>query len=293
MERAGGDPAALFASQRQRLFGLSYRILGSNADAEDVVQETYLRWHHSGDAIQSAEAWLTTVATRLAIDRLRSAQSRREVYPGIWLPEPIVDRRAWSPADRLETAADLSIGFLYMLERLTPEERAVIVLREAFDYDYAQIAQFLDKSEPACRQLAHRAKEKLPKNRAAVAGNRKAHAALVRRYVDAVIERDESALLQLLSNDVTVVADGGGKAKAAVQPVVGADRVVRFLMGLARKYAGAYTAERALVNSEPGAIVWFDGAPAVMSIETDGERIVRIFSIVNPDKLSGVHPATA
>jgi RNA polymerase sigma-70 factor (ECF subfamily) len=282
---------AAFETERKRLFTLAYRILGSAADAEDVVQESYLRWRGIEQTVHSAEAWLTTVVTRLAVDRLRSAQSRREVYTGTWLPEPVVERHAWSPADRAETASDLSIAFLYMLERLTPEERAAFVLREGFDYPYEAVAKFLDRTEPACRQLVHRAKERLQRDREE-APDRRASADLVRRYVDAVLARDESALLSLLAADATQLSDGGGKVRAALQPIEGATRVAKFILGLARKYEGRFFIEPATVNSEPGLIVWVEGNPVVASFEARNGRITRIFHLLNPDKVGGIQDAT-
>jgi RNA polymerase sigma-70 factor (ECF subfamily) len=282
---------AAFETERTRLFALAYRILGSRADAEDIVQESWLRWRGMEEPVHSAEAWLTTVVTRLAVDRLRSAQTRREVYTGTWLPEPIVERHAWSPADRVETASDLSIAFLYMLESLSPEERAAFVLREGFDYPYEAVAKFLDRTEAACRQLVHRAKERLTKRRQEPPDPR-AHAELVRRYVDAVLARDESALLALLASDAAQLSDGGGKVRAALQPIEGSVRVAKFILGLARKYDGRFFIEAATVNSEPGLIVWVEGAPVVASFEISDGRIARIFHVLNPDKLAGIQEAT-
>jgi RNA polymerase sigma-70 factor (ECF subfamily) len=291
MGPAGDHRETLFEAQRKRLTGLAYRILGSRADAEDIVQECYLRWECCGEPVRSAEAWLTTVVTRLAVDRLRSVRGQREVYPGTWLPEPIVERRAWSPLERLEAEADLSIAFLFLMERLTPEERAAFVLREGFDYPYGEVAGLLDRSEAACRQLVHRAKERLRQDRPQPS-DRRAQAGLVRRYVDAVMTQNEGALLELLSADAREYSDGGGKVRAALHPIEGADRVARFLFGLARKYERRFSIEPALVNSEPGAIVWVDGAPVVAAFQFDGERITRIFHILNPDKLPGIQTET-
>jgi RNA polymerase sigma-70 factor (ECF subfamily) len=281
-----------FDSQRRRMFGIAYRILGSKADAEDIVQESYLRWQRADEEVRSPEAWLTTVVTRLAVDRLRSAQSRREVYVGSWLPEPIVERHAWSPGDSLDAASDLSIAFLYLMESLSPDERAAFVLREGFDYPYDEVAGFLDKSQAACRQLVHRAKERLRQDRRRQQVDPRAHAGVVRRYVDAVMAGDENTLLGLLAEDVRELSDGGGKARAALHPIEGADRVARLILGLTRKYEGRFSIEPALVNSEPGVIIWFEGSPVVASFETDGERIVRIFHMLNPDNLGGLQTAT-
>lgn len=286
------DRLGMFEAQRKRLLGLAYRILGSRVDAEDVVQESYLRWQAVAGPVRSPEAWLTTVVTRLAVDRLRAAQNRREVYTGTWLPEPTVERRAWSPEDRIETASDLSVAFLYLLERLTPEERAAFVLREGFDYAYGQIAEFLEKSEAACRQLVHRARTRLPGVRPRQVPAPAVHAKIIERYVNAVLARDERMLLKLLAPDAGALSDGGGKARAALRPIEGAGRVARFILGLARKYDGRMSLERALVNSEPGLIVWINSSPVVAAFETDGRHIARIFHILNPDKLGSLQ-ATA
>jgi RNA polymerase sigma-70 factor (ECF subfamily) len=256
------------------------------------VQEAYLRWRRADAPVRSAEAWLHTAVARLSVDRLRSAQRQREVYTGAWLPEPIVERQAWSPEAALETAADLSIAFLYLLERLSPEERAAFVLRKAFDYPYDEVAAFLDRSEAACRQLVHRANERLQQDGLRQPPGAQAHARLVRRYVDAVLARDENALLALLAADAREYSDGGGKVRAALHPIEGAGRIARFLLGLARKYEGRLSVEPAVVNSEPGLIVWTGGSPLVAAFQTDGERITRIFHILNPDKLGTLQTAT-
>jgi RNA polymerase sigma-70 factor, ECF subfamily len=276
--------AALFEKERGRLVALAYRMLGSRSDAEDIVQECYLRWHGNTEPVRSAEAWFTTVVTRLAIDHLRSAQVRREVYTGTWLPEPVVERKAWSS---LETASELSIAFLYLLERLSPEERAAFVLREGFDYSYDVVAEILNKSEAACRKLVQRAKSRLHQERP----RQNVNTGIIERYVDAVLAQDEQTLVALLSAEVREFSDGGGKVNAAVNPIEGASRVARLLLGLARKYDGRFSIERVVVNSEPGLIIWIDGAPVVASFETDGTRITAIYHILNPEKLSSIQTA--
>jgi len=236
---ASGGAAAAFEGQRSRLVGLAYRMLGMRAEAEDIVQEAYLRWRQAEPGgIDSPEAWLTTVVTRLSIDRLRSAQMRREVYTGPWLPEPIVERRAWSPEARLEARADLSVAFLYLLERLSAEERAAYLLREVFDYPYARVAGILEKSEAACRQLVHRARERVSQGRPRIPAGEELHSKILTEYVAAVQAQDEAALLRLLAADARAVSDGGGKARAALRVIVGGRRVARFLCGISRKNAG-------------------------------------------------------
>src|SRR5262245_34303734 len=210
-------PVATFEALRGRLFGLAYRMLGSRADAEDVVQDTYLRWHGiAHDKIENSEAWLVTTATRLAIDRLRRLKTERDAYVGPWLPEPIVTE---GPPDRhLDLADDLSMAFLMLLERLAPEERAAFLLHDVFDVGYGEIASVIDRSEPACRQVVHRARERVRGDRARFDVTESAKATLFSKFTAALEARDEQALLALFSPDATWTADGGGKTAAPVGP---------------------------------------------------------------------------
>ena len=276
-----------FDAHRGRLFGLAYRMLGSRADAEDVLQDAYLRWHQADrGAIENPEAWLVTTTTRLAIDRLRRLKTEREAYIGPWLPEPFVS--AAPPPDRdLDLAADLSVAFLTMLERLAPEERAAFLLHEVFDVGYPQIAVVLDRSEAACRQLVHRARERVRGDRKRFEASAAAKASLLHRFTAALEARDERTLLSLFAPDATWTADGGGKTAASPRPIVGADRIVTLVIGLRQKFwADDRVLEVALVNGEIGLRVR-DGERliAAMAIDTDGERIVAVYAVVNPDKL--------
>lgn len=283
-------PQDLFEAQRRPLWRLAYRMLGDRAEAEDIVQEAFLRWQQTDvSSLRSPEAWLTTVVTRIAIDHLRSAQMRREVYTGVWLPEPVIERRDWSAPSALEAEEELSVAFLYLLEQLRPEERAAFLLREVLEYSYPQIAAVLEKSEPACRQLVHRAKDRLGQGTPRAGTSVDAQARIVREYVAAVQSQDEQALLALLTNDAKALSDGGGKARAALNPVVGADKVTRFLLGLARKYQGLLRIERAVINSEPGLLVSIPGHfLSAVSFAMEGDRIAGIYQVVNPDKLQGL-----
>ena len=275
-----------FDALRGRLFGLAYRMLGSRADAEDTVQDAYLRWHGTEQGrIDNPEAWLVTTTTRLAIDRLRRLKTEREHYSGPWLPEPIVTEQ---PPDRdLELADDLSIAFLTLLERLAPEERAAFLLRDVFDVGYAEIAAVIERSEAACRQVVHRARERVRDDRKRFDVTESAKARLLQRFMAAVEARDEQALLGLFAPDATWTADGGGKTAAAPKPIVGADRIARLVIGLREKF---WAVDRSLavatVNGETGLCIR-DGNRliATMSIATDGERILDVFAVVNPDKL--------
>jgi RNA polymerase sigma-70 factor (ECF subfamily) len=282
-----GTSVTTFEALRGRLFGLAYRMLGSRADAEDVVQETYVRWHQvAPGSVENPEAWLVTTTSRLAIDRLRRLKTEREAYVGPWLPEPIVT--AATPDRNLDLAADLSIAFLTLLERLAPEERAAFLLHEVFDVGYREIAAVIERSEAACRQVVHRARERVRDERKRFDATEATKAALLQQFMDAMEARDEQALLSLFTPDATWTADGGGKVGAAPLPIVGADRIARLVIGLREKFwAPNRAVEVAAVNGETGLCIR-DGnrLVATMSIATDGGRIVAVYAVVNPDKLS-------
>jgi RNA polymerase sigma-70 factor (ECF subfamily) len=270
---------------RPRLFGLAYRMLGSRQDAEDAVQEALLRWYRADTAeVRSAEAWLVTVLSRICIDRLRVLAAGREVYVGPWLPEPLVGQEP--PPDRaLELASELSVALLIVLERLSPEERAAFLMHEVFDCGYSDIAAALGKSEVACRQLVHRARERVGRDKPRFEVSEAAHRRLVERYLRAVQERDAGQIAALLAPDAVLVSDGGGKAWAALRPVIGAQRIARLEMGVARKLPG-FTIRIVSVNGRAGTLSVLNGrAHAVTSFETDGERILSVMRVLNPDKL--------
>jgi RNA polymerase sigma-70 factor (ECF subfamily) len=283
-----GTSAATFETLRGRLFGLAYRMLGSRAEAEDIVQETYVRWHQAQqDRIDSPDAWLVTTAGRLAIDRLRRLKTEREAYVGPWLPEPIVTE---APDRNLELADDLSIAFLTLLERLAPEERAAFLLHDVFDVGYREIASVIERSEAACRQVVHRARERVRGERKRFDVDESVKASLLQTFLAAMEARDEQALLALFAPDATWTADGGGKTAAAPRPIVGADRIARLVIGLREKFwAVDRTIELTMVNGETGLCIR-DGqrVTATMSIVTDGERIHAVYAVVNPEKLTKV-----
>ena len=272
---------------RTRLFGIAYRMLGDVQEAEDLVQETYLRWHQARhDDIVSAEGWLVAVVTRLAIDRLRRAETERLRYVGSWLPEPIATADV-APDHRAELASDLSIAFLVLLERLGPEERAAFLLREVFDAGYDEIARILGKAEPAVRQAVHRAKVRVRDGRPRFSPPAERQAELLRRFLDALASDDKDAMLSLFAPDATFVSDGGGKVPAARNILEGPDRIVRFLMGLERKYCGMVTHEIVELNGEPAIASYRDGVVRLATaFETDGERILGVYRVLNPDKLA-------
>ena len=285
---AMSDPAATFEPYRRRLRGLSYRMLGSMADAEDAVQETYLRWHGvDRNKVSDPKAFLMTTTARICLDMLTSARARREEYVGPWLPEPVLDTAALAPDSRTELAEDLSIALLLTLDRLSALERAAFLLHDVFDVGYGEIASVIEKSEPACRQVVHRARERVRGDRARFDVTESARTSLFSKFTAALEARDEQALLALFAPDATWTADGGGKVGAAPAPIVGAARIAKLVIGLREKFwAVNRTLEIATVNGE-SALVIRDGGQltATMSIATDGDRIVAVYAVLNPEKL--------
>jgi RNA polymerase sigma-70 factor (ECF subfamily) len=283
------ESTAIFTRLRPRLFGIAYRMLGIRADAEDIVQEAWLRWHGGGSDARSPEAWLVTVVTRLAIDRLRGAIAERQHYTGPWLPEPLVEDPAGSPEDLLETAGDISTAFMLMMERLAPEERAVFLLHQVFEFDHAEVAAMVGKSEAACRKTLQRARERVRAERPRFAVDREAHLALLERFVAASRSGDPGQVQALLVHDATYTGDGGGKVQTVVRVVAGAERIARLVIGVERKWGQDARFDPIDVNGEPGLLVWRDGLPdAVMSFLVEDGRIAAVYVVRNPDKLGGV-----
>ena len=268
-------------------------MLSSRADAEDIVQEAYLRWHEvDRSRVENPEAWLVTTTSRLAIDRLRRLKTEREAYIGQWLPEPIVTH---APPDRhLDLADDLSMAFVTLLERLAPDERAAFLLHEVFDVGYAEIASVIEKTEAACRQVVHRARERVRGDRKRFEVPDTAKEALLHRFMAATEARDEQAVLALFAPDAMWTADGGGKAGASPHPIVGADRIAKLVIGLREKFwAVGRTMEIATINGETGLCIRDgDRLTATLSILTDGEHIQAVYAVVNPDKLTEKGPVT-
>jgi RNA polymerase sigma-70 factor, ECF subfamily len=288
MSEPGRDRSAPFEAVRGRLFGVAYRMLGSRAEAEDVVQDAYVRWHQADhEAIRTPEAWLLTTTTRLAIDRLRALKTEREAYTGPWLPEPLMSDVP--PPDRdAELASDLSVAFLVLLERLAPDERAAFLLHDVFDCGYPGIAQLLEKSEAACRQIVHRARDRVRKDQQRFAVTERVRIQLLKKFVAAVETRDEQALMQLFAPDATWTADGGGKTAASPRPVVGADAIVKLVLGLQKRFERDEASfHLATVNEQAGLVVRVAGqVRAVIAITTDGGQIFDLYAVVNPDKLT-------
>lgn len=272
------------------LFSIAYRMLGSVQDAEDVVQEAYVRWAQAApEGVESPRAYLTTVVTRLAIDRLRSAASKRETYVGAWLPEPLVADDAADPAEQASAADSLSMAFLVVLESLNPVERAVFLLREVFGYEHGEIAAIVERSETNVRQIAHRAREAVEARRPRFRVPPAERRAVVVRFMDAFTRGDVGGMIALLADDVTLRSDGGGVVRAARRPVRGAEKVARFLFGVTRKPPPGVTVRAADVNGQPGLIVWSEDQPyTVFEFEVRDGRINEIFAVVNPQKLTGL-----
>ncbi len=273
---------------RPYLFAIAYRMLGSVAEAEDIVQEAFLRYHEADAEADSPKAYLATVTTRLAIDQLRSARARREVYPGEWLPEPLVDDEAVRHA---ETADSLSLAFLHLLERLSPVERAVFLLREVFDYPYDDVGQIVDKTPDNCRQILARAHRHVDEGRRRFDVSREERDEVARRFLGAWEEGDTAALVELLAADATVYGDGGGKAPAVPVPLVGAERVAKALIGWGRQAREHGLIHRpALVNGEQGLVFYEPGGRAlwVAALEIADGVVVAVRSVLNPDKLAHV-----
>ena len=275
-----------FVAHRNLLFTVAYEMLGSAADAEDVLQESWLRWAAvDRDTVQEPRAYLVRIVTRQALNHLRTVSRRREDYVGEWLPEPLLT----SPdvAEDVELAENLSIAMLTVLETLGPAERAVFVLREVFDVPYDEIADAVGKTPAAVRQIAHRAKDHVAARRPRVRVVPAEHEEAVERLVAALNTGDVQGLMDVLAPDVVSVADGGGKVKgAARRPIVGAERLARYLIGGMSKLEGTLVASATWVNGQPAIRVELDGQlTGVVSLTVEGGRITQIYSIANPDKL--------
>ena len=288
------DTASLtFNGLRPRLRGIAYRMLGSLAEAEEVVQDAWLRWHEADYvARDDPTGWLVTVTTRLSINRLRAAKVQREHYAGMWLPEPVLTDAADSPEQMLERADDVSVAFLLMLERLTPEARAAFLLREVFDAGYDELASAIGKSEAACRQLVHRAREQLREERPRFEVSPDTHRRLLGRFAQALTGGDFSALKAMLADDAELIGDGGGKVPSFGRPMLGAQRIAQLFFAANLRLKDELRIELALINGEWGLLRFFNGVlESAQSFETDGERIVRIHVQRNPDKLVRVAKA--
>jgi RNA polymerase sigma-70 factor (ECF subfamily) len=282
----------VFHSSRPLLFSIAYRMLGSAMDAEDCVQEAYVRWHQavaSGENVQSPRTYLCTIVTRLCIDQLRSARAQRETYIGVWLPEPLVEPNVPDLAEKAALSESLSMAFLLLLEHLSPVERAVFLLHQVFDYEYAEIAEIVGKSEENCRQIARRARQHLTARRPHYEVSFEQRELLTHQFIRACVSGDMDGLLALLTEDVILHSDGGGKVRAALNPIYGPSKVARGLFGLLRKAPPGLTLHVAIVNGQPGLVNYLNGVPfAVVALDMVVGRIREIDIVVNPDKLQHV-----
>lgn len=287
------DATDTFTRLRPRLQGIAYRMMGSTAEAEEIVQDAWLRWDEAHrERLDNSEAWLVSVTTRLAIDRLRTAKVQREHYVGTWLPEPLLSDSPLSPEQMLERADDVSVAFLTLLERLAPEARAAYLLREVFDADYGEVADALGKTEPACRQLVHRAKAQLQDERPRYTVARETQLRLLRGFAGAAVRGEFAALKAMLADDAQLIGDGGGKVPSFGVPLVGGQRIAQLYLATSLRYPNAVRFEVVVLNGQWGLLRFIDGAlESAQALETDGERIVSIHVQRNPDKLARIAQA--
>jgi RNA polymerase sigma-70 factor (ECF subfamily) len=289
LEQPPDERVEAFEEQRNYLFSIAYRLLGSVSDAEDVLQEAFLRWDRAQhEEVRSVRAYLATVVVRLCMDQLRSARARRELYVGPWLPEPLVTTGRTDLTDSLMLRESLSFAFLLMLEKLSPVERAVFVLREVFDYDYAEIAPIVAKSEANSRQAFHRARQRLAAQESRFEPTREHTEELTEQFLRAATAGDVQGLVTLLAEDVVSIGDGGGKGHAGLRPIRSRDHVVRGLLGNLQKMPPdrAWIEE---INGQPAIVATHDGQPyGVILLEVRDDQVRRLYSVVNPDKLRSI-----
>lgn len=286
---SAADPSEVFIELRPVLVGVAYRMLGVVAEAEDAVQDAYIRWT-AGDRedVVSPRSYLTTMVTRLCIDRLRSARSRREVYPGPWLPEPLPTYDA-DPGAGAELADTLSLAFLVLLEELRPVERAAFLLHDVFDYPYPEIASTLGHSEANCRQLVARARHRIGDRRRRFDADTQRGKDLARRFVTACGTGDMAELVSLLAEDVVVWSDGGGKARAAPRPVVGTLRASRWLINVAKRNPEGAVVHEMTLNGQPGVVIEASGqVTAALVLDIIGGQVSGVRVVANPEKLCAV-----
>ena len=285
------DRDETFQRYRPLLFSIAYRMLGSVVEAEDVLQEAFLRWRQpSGTEVRSPKSYLTAVTSRLSIDHLRSAKVRREEYVGPWLPEPLLTDENTDVAETIELDETLSMAFLVLLEQLTPVERAVFLLREVFDYDYGEVARIVGKAETNCRQIARRARASVASRRPKFEVSSEQEERLMGSFLETCSTGNMQGLLALLSEEVILWSDGGGKTRAALNPVHGADKVARFFFGILRQVPEGFVVRRTQVNGKPGLVGYFgDGHPQdVVTLNVVDEKIQDVRLVVNPEKLQNL-----
>jgi RNA polymerase sigma-70 factor, ECF subfamily len=286
---------ATFYDLRPRLQGIAYRMLGSVSESEDIVQDVWLRWNGADqDSINNAEAWLVAATTRVSIDRLRSAKARREQYVGIWLPEPVLTEWPATPEDIEELSNEVSVAFLTVLERLSPEARAAFLLREVFDVDYGEVAEALGKSEASCRQIVRRAKVQLRQERPQREVPSQAHQNLMRRFAEVLAQGDLAGMKSMLADTAVLLGDGGGHVTSFPRPMVGGQRIAQLLFAASLRYKDVLRVELAMINGQYAVLRYINGElESVQSCESDGERITRVHVQRNPEKLARLVAAIA
>jgi RNA polymerase sigma-70 factor (ECF subfamily) len=281
------EKVEIFRQYRKRLFGIAYQMLGTRDDAEDILQEAYIRWHKADlSAIETPEAWLVTVVTRLSIDSLRKAYHERETYIGPWLPEPLLTSNAPSPEETAELASNLSLAFMVLLEQLSPTERAVFLLHDIFDCDYADIAKIVGKSETALRQMLHRTRARVRNDKPRFQVNEMELLRLIKQFAAASRTGDEQALLSLFADDIAITADGGGKVTAARKIIRGKNRLARMFSVIGAKYGESFKHMLSLINGEIGLLTFYQGKVfAATTFEFADGKISALYRVMNPDKL--------
>ncbi|OAJ61729.1 RNA polymerase subunit sigma-24 [Paraburkholderia ginsengiterrae] len=287
------DDAGTFNCLRPRLHKIAYRMLGSVAEAEDIVQDVWLRWHTTArEAIDNPEAWLVSVTTRISIDRLREAKIQRERYASIWVPEPQMTEFGATPEGAVERSDDVSVAFLMLLERLTPEARAAFLLREIFDTDYDEVARAIGKTETACRKLVSRAKAQLRDERPRQVVPHETHLHLLRMFVQAMERGDFPAINALLAEDAMLVGDGGGRVPSLPRPMAGGRRIAQLFYAWSLRYRGRQCVKLVMLNGQWALLRFIeDKLESATSFETDGAHMVHIHVQRNPDKLARIAAA--
>jgi RNA polymerase sigma-70 factor (ECF subfamily) len=291
-EQTEADNLEVFRQYRSLLFAISYRMLGSSADAEDMLQETFIRWQRSSSAeVRSPKAFLVTIISRLCINHLRSARMKREEYVGHWLPEPVMTGGPSSdPSATSMMDESLSTGFLVLLERLTPTERAVFLLRDVFDYEYSAIAQIFNQNEANCRQILRRARKHVAGGLTRFDASPQQCQDLLQKFLGATVNGDMQGLLSTFSQDIVLYTDGGGKAAALINPIYGAQDVARALVGAFKKFSPANAVAQIIeINARPGIVSYLNGDPhTVISVDMSEGRLRNIYILRNPDKLKNL-----
>ncbi|AZP11905.1 RNA polymerase sigma factor SigJ [Undibacterium parvum] len=281
---------AVFTGNTARLYGIAYRMLGSRAEADDILQIAYLRWHALSieqiDQLQSPQAWLVTVVSRLCIDRLRSLKVEREAYIGPWLAEPLIELELRTPELLAEFSDEVSLAFMHLLERLSVEERAAYLLHQIFEVEYVELANLLGKTQASCRQLLHRAKQRLAQAQTRFSVSREQHTRLLQEFSEAASSGNYLALKALFNEQASLTGDSGGKVVSVNRVLHGAARIARLYHVVARRFGARMHFEMARINGEVGLLRYLDGQlDAVICIATDGEKILHLYTVRNPDKL--------